>query len=246
MALSPPTTPLASYDYARSAEAQFRGEVRKPLESGAKRFCDIGGGAQPVIAPARIEELELEYVVLDESHVELDKGAAGYEQLRASILDADAIGELVRERGPFEVAVSRWTAEHVPDGRRFHENVYRMLRPGGLAIHVFPTLYALPFVLNRVLPPALSALVLSGAQPEREAEKFRPYYSWCRGPSRRQIQRLESVGFRVERYTGFFGHGYFARIKPLHAANRQLTERLVARPLPSMTSFALVVLRRPA
>ena len=121
-----------------------------------------------------------------------------------------------------------------------------MLRPGGRAIHVFPTLYSPPFVLNRVLPPTVSAALLSGVQPDRETEKFRPFYSWCRGPSPRQVRRLQSIGFEVERYTGFFGHGYLKRIAPLHAANARLTRLLRAHPLPSMTSFALVVLRRPA
>jgi len=245
MASARAATPPASYDYARSTEAEFRREVRRLVEGGCKRVCDIGGGAQPVVSLPRIEELGLDYVVLDESHDELDKAPAGYERFAASILDADAITALVGERGQFDLAVSRWTAEHVPDGRRFHEQGYRLLRPGGLAIHVFPTLYALPFVLNRILPQSLSALVLSSAQPEREAEKFRPFYSWCRGPSPRQLRRLESVGFAVERYTGFFGHGYFERIGPLHTANQRLTEQLFAHPRPSMTSFALVLLRRP-
>lgn len=215
------------------------------MASDATRFCDVGGGARPVIPLARIEEFELEYVVLDESHDELSKAPQGYHQFEASILDSDAVAKLVREQGAFDVVVSRWTAEHVSDGRKFHEQIYNMLRPGGVAIHFFPTLYSWPFLLNRVLPQPVSSALLAKAQPDRES-KFRPYYSWCRGPSRRQIQRLQSVGFSVERYIGFFGHGYFVRVKPLHLANRRLTDKLVDHPLPSMTSFALVVLSRPS
>ncbi len=235
----------ASYDHVRASGGAFWGELRRLMEGGAKRFCDVGGGAKPMVPLERIKEFGLDYVILDESRTELDKAPAGYERCEASILDEQAVANVVRDRGPFEVAFSKWTAEHVPDGRRFHEQVYRMLGSGGTAVHFFPTLYSPPFVLNRVLPPSLSDVMLAGAQPERES-KFRPHYSWCRGPSQKQIRRLESIGFTVKRYTGFFGHGYFMRVRPLHVANRQLTDWLFAHPLPSMTSFALVVLEKPA
>jgi len=237
--------PLASYALTESAQAQFRKELGRLTGAGAMRFCEVGGGMRPVIPLARIGELGLEYVVLDELSTALERLPAGYEQYAASILDSAAISELVSEKGAFDVVVSRWAAEHIPDGRKFHENVYKMLRPGGTAIHFFPTLYALPFVLNRALPPAFSSALLFRAWPDRKA-KFRPYYSWCRGPSQRQIERFESVGFSVERYTGFFGHGYFARIKPLRVAGKQLSSRLCEHPSPTLTSFALVVLTRPA
>ena len=151
---------------------------------------------------------------------------------------------LARTHGPFDAVFSRWTAEHVRDGERFHRHVFELLRPGGTAVHMFPTLYALPFLVNRVLPPALSSGVLFRACPARHA-KFRPYYSWCRGPSRAQLARLRSVGFSIERYTGYFGHAFYRRIKPLAAAERAFVGVMVDHPLPALTSFALVVLRRP-
>ena len=151
---------------------------------------------------------------------------------------------LARAHGPFDAVFSRWTAEHVRDGERFHRHVFELLRPGGTAVHMFPTLYALPFLVNRMLPPALSSGVLFRACPARHA-KFRPYYSWCRGPSRAQLARLRSVGFSIERYTGYFGHAFYRRIKPLSAAESAFVGVMVDHPLPALTSFALVVLRRP-
>jgi SAM-dependent methyltransferase len=236
--------PAVSFAPTPAAEKQFWAELHRLMASGAKRWCDVGGGARPLVPLALVEKFELEYVVLDESSEELDQAPAGYERFHASILDKQAIARLVDERGAFDVVVSRWTAEHIPDGRAFHEQVYALLRPGGTAIHFFPTLYSLPFVLNRVLPDALSGPLLSTGQPDRS--KFRPYYSWCRGPSEPQIQRLQSVGFIVDRYTGYFGHGYFKRVKPLHLADKALTGRLLRHPLPSLTSFAMVALTRPS
>jgi SAM-dependent methyltransferase len=233
--------------YARNGEADkmFRARIRRLLDGDARRICDVGGGAKPIVPLAQIEERGLDYVVLDESGEQLEKAPAGYRRVQASILDRPAVAALVRDGGAFDAVISRWTAEHIPDGRGFHESVFELLRPGGTVVHLFPTLYSIPFLVNRALTPALSSAVLFRACSEREA-KFRPYYSWCRGPSARQLERLSALGYTVESYTGFFGHSFYAPIKPLHLAHRWAVERLLAHPLPSMTSFALVVLQRPA
>ena len=214
------------------------------MGEGAKRFCDVGGGAKPVVSIAQIQKFDLEYVVFDESQDQLNKTPLGYHLYQGSILDSAAVSELVGQRGAFDVVVSRWTAEHIPDGKLFHEQIFMMLRPGGTAIHFFPTLYSLPFLLIRLLSSDVSSSLLFRAFPKRQV-KFPAYYSWCRGPSDRQLRRLQAVGFSVDRYVGYFGHSFYARVKPLHLAHKAFTGMLLRHPLPSMTSFALVVLTRP-
>lgn len=237
-----------TYCHCHAAHTHLRGELRGLMEGGAKRFCDVGGGANPIVSLAEIEEFGLDYVVLDESLEELDKAPSGYKRCQANVLDPVAVSLLVDEQGAFDVVVSKWMAEHVPNGRAFHEQVFNMLCPGGTAVHLFPTLYSTVFLLNRLLPPSVSHRVLAKVTTNREAQglhaKFRPYYSWCRGPSRRQIRRLQGVGFFIERYIGFFGHGYYDRIRPLRRIHDAATNALVRHPLSSRTSFALVVLSR--
>lgn len=232
--------------YGRANDEHFWAEVHRLVESGAKRFCDVGGGARPVVSLANIQKFGLEYVVLDEAQDRLDKAPSGYRPFRADILDKDAISEFLRQHGPFDVVLSRWTAEHIPNGRLFHEQVFSMLRPGGTAVHFFPTLYAAPFLLNRFIPSKLSATIVFQLWKDRDRQsKFRAYYSWCRGPTRRQIRRLQSVGFSVDRYVGFFGHSFYESIKLLHLAHIGFTNLLLDHPCPSMTTFGLVVLTRP-
>jgi len=233
-----------SYDRARAAESDLWGEVRAVLDAGAVRVCDVGGGARPLLHLPQVERYGLQYVVTDVSAEQLERAHDGYVLEQADILDAAAVERLVHTHGPFDAVFTRWTAEHVPDGERFHRHVFELLRPGGTAVHLFPTLYALPFLVNRILPPSLSMGVLFRACPERHA-KFRPYYSWCRGPTHRQLARLRSIGFEVQRYTGYFGHAFYRHIKPLAAAERAFTGVMVDHPLPALTAFALVVLRRP-
>ena len=80
--------------------------------------------------------------------------------------------------------------------------------------------------------------------PQRPASKFPAYYRWCRGPTRRQRERLESTGFEIERYLGYFGHYYYDRVKPLERLGDALSRTLVRHPVPGLTAYSLVVLRR--
>ena len=238
-----------SYLHSDAAQMQLISELGRQMQHGARSFCDVGGGANPIVSTRKIKQLELDYVILDDSAQELEKAPSDYQTFRASILDRERVAELIGQRGTFDVVASRWTAEHMPDGRSFHEQVLSMLSTGGVAVHLFPTLYSPVFLLNKLLPTEASAAVLDrvshgGRSPDGAHAKFRSYYSWCRGPSARQLSRLTSLGFTVERYIGFFGHGYYRRVKPLDRLHRTVTDILLAHPMASMTSFALVVLRR--
>jgi SAM-dependent methyltransferase len=241
--------PHVSYRHAPSAMQTLDSELGALMRSGVRRICDVGGGANPVVAVAEIKRFGLEYVVLDTAREELDKAPSGYDTVLIDIDERLAVERLAAERGPFDVVVSRWTAEHVPNGRHFHEQVRRLLRPSGTALHLFPTLYSPVFILNRMLPPAITARVVpcfdkSGREPGGAHATFRSYYSWCRGPTPRQLERLASVGFLVRRYVGFFGHPYYERVRPVRLVHETLSHWLVRHPCPVLTSYALIVVER--
>jgi hypothetical protein len=238
-------TPVVGYESSATGQRQFWAELHRLIRDGGKRWCDVGGGAKPVLPLTAVRRWGLEYVLLDPAQEQLDRAPGGYEQFRGSVLDPHAMSELLTRGGPFDVVVSRWVAEHVTDGRLFHEAIFDMLAPGGTAVHFFPTLYSLPFLANRLLPAPLSRAILFRLE-EGRSSKFPPHYHWCRGPSARQLRRLEDIGYTVQRYVGYFGHTFYRRLGPLHAAHQALSETLVAHPVPALTSFALVVLERPA
>jgi SAM-dependent methyltransferase len=238
-----------SYRSSETAMSSLEAELRALIRSGCRRVCDVGGGANPVASVAEIQHFGIEYTVLDASQQELRKAPPQYDTLAIDIENRASVERLVTERGPFDVVVSRWTAEHVAQGRRFHQHVHRLLRPNGTAVHLFPTLYSPVFFVNRLLPRAASASIVphvdqSGREREGPHESFRPYYSWCRGPTRRQLDRLASIGFAVRRYIGFFGHPYYARVKPIQVVHEALSRWLMGHPVPALTSYALVVLER--
>lgn len=214
------------------------------IDHQCKCICDVGGGANPALPPQFIKEHNLDYLILDISESELKKAPPGY-----CTMVCDVTGDGLPENR-FDLVISRMLAEHVRDAAVFHRNVFRMLMPGGRAFHLFPTLYAMPFILNRLLPANLTTGIVALLQPSRTPSsreaKFPAFYDWCFGPSERQFQRFNSIGFEVEKYVGLIGHSnYYNRIPPIRWIHRQKTRWLMKHPIPHFTSFAYLVLRKP-
>ena len=235
--------PQVSYGHWQPAWDEFPARLTRLIEQhGIRSICDVGGGANPAPSPSQVAERQLEYTLLDVDERELAKAPEGYDKL-----PADICASPLRLTRQFDLVVSRMLLEHVADGERFHRNVLRMLRPGGLAVHFFPTLYALPFAVNRLLGEAWSARLLATFAPRDPVRtpKFPARYSWCRGPGRRQIDRLQQLGFEVLAYRGLFGHNYYARIPVARSLERLASRLLVRCPLPQLTSYAQLVLRKP-
>jgi SAM-dependent methyltransferase len=211
---------------------------------GLGAVCDIGGGANPTIEPAAVRELGIEYTLLDISADELAKAPDGMRKVHGDVVDPAV---LAGER--FDLICSRTVAEHIADPAAFHARVRELLAPGGRAVHFFSTLWSLPFVANLLVPERLTDDLLRRVQADRKAEgvsgKFTVHYRWCRGPTARQLRRFEGLGYVVERYTGFFGHDYYKPLALLQAVEALKARALLRRPSPWLTSYALVVLRRP-
>jgi|GEM_PF-246812 len=241
------------YALSNEADDQFRQTLVRLAESvSGGRVCEIGGGANPALPIELVERLGIEYTVVDVSQEELEKAPDEYRKICADITQPNHGVE-----GPFDLIFSFWCAEHVADGEAFHRGVYNLLAEGGRALHLFPTLYAPPFVLNRLLSETFSEKLLLWLQPYRQKEgnhgKFPAKYSWCRGPSKRQIRKFQKLGFCVEEYAAFFGHsgkvafgaGYLDRLPPLCRIHEWLSRCLLACPSPLLTTFAYVHLLRP-
>lgn len=163
----------------------------------------------------------------------------GFVRRRADICDPSVVGG-----EQYDFVFSIMLAEHVPDGRRMHENVFGLLRPGGLAFHFFPTLYTPVFVLNRLLPEALARPLLDRFYPRGWA-KFPARYSWCRGPTARMVARLRRIGFQIEEFRPFYGTGYLEKVPLIGPIDRRFTSWAATRRVPHLTSYVFLTLRRP-
>src|SRR4029078_10831447 len=106
--------------------------IRKKL----KKICEIGGGANPLLPLEFIKKHNLEYIVLDVSAEELSKAPQGYIKILGDIT-ANDIDHL---KNDYDLVFSKMLAEHVQSGKKFHQNIKQLLKPGGIAFHFFPTL----------------------------------------------------------------------------------------------------------
>lgn len=235
-----------TYAESRQAWKDFPRLIRELAQDpGTRSVCEVGAGARPALDIDLVTRNGLEYTVCDISAEELAKAPPGYQTL-----EADIAGAMPLDSGRYDLVFSKTLVEHVADAERAHANVYAMLREGGTAVHMFPTLYAPAFVVNLLLPTAVTRWLLTKVQGSRRDDqglegKFPAFYRWCRGPSAAQLQRLRGIGYEVVEYRGYFGTpGYY---RPLRLAwlDKAITTLLLRRPVPALTSYAVVVLRRP-
>lgn len=208
-----------------------------------KKVLEIGAGANPTLPPSWLKGRPLEYTTNDVSRVELAKAPDCYQTFCHDFTDPPP-PEMI---GQFDLVFSRMVNEHVRHGEAYHRNLHRLLAPGGIAAHWYSTLYAFPFLVNRLAPEALTSLLLRIFSPRDryQHDKFKAYYSWSRGPSARMLRRFEAAGYSVLEFTGFFGHNYYRTLLPwLHAIERRKAQWLVRHPVAQLTAYASVLLQK--
>jgi SAM-dependent methyltransferase len=213
-------------------------------EYGCRNVLEIGSGANPTLSVESVRRLGLTYTTNDISEAELGKADSAYARLRHDFSETHPPLEL---HGSFDLVFSRMVNEHVRDGARYYRNIAAVLAPGGITTHWFSTLYALPFVGNRLMPEFVADRILDVLAPRDRSDhgKFKAYYSWGRGPTRKMLARLDALGFDVIEYTGYFGHTYYRRRLPLlDYLERRKAAWLAKHPNPFLTSYARVVLRK--
>jgi SAM-dependent methyltransferase len=213
------------------------------LGRSLKRVCEVGGGANPALPLEFVKAHGLDYTILDISPEELAKAPAGYTRV---VADLCSVSPAVEHTETFQLVFSKMLAEHIVDPQAFHRNIWRLLIRDGIAVHFFPTMYAPPFVVNRLLPEALASMILRlvDSRDRQMHRKFAAFYRWCRGPILNQIARFEELDFQVLEYHGFFGHGYYNRIPLLKRAHDRISDLLLRHPLPLLTSYAYVMLQK--
>jgi SAM-dependent methyltransferase len=238
------SNPRVFFDTAEAAWEGFPGLILNLIRKGSFfRVCEAGGGANPLFSPKEARDHGFTYCLLDISERELAKNPGYHWKIMADLASPDFS---VTDR--FDLVFSRMLVEHISRPAIFHGNIRKILRPGGMAVHFFPTLFAWPFLVNWMLPETASFQVLQWLSP-RDQElfgKFPAYYRWCRGPMTSQFRRFRRIGFELLEYHGFFGHRqYYRKWSGIQKCHDYLRQVLLHHPVPELTSFAYVVLRRP-
>jgi len=225
-----------------SAGAGYRSLILELARQGERlRLLEVGGGRCPLLSQVEVQELQCEYTVNDIDASELALAPAWVERLRGDIADL-ALLDPTKHMGPYDLIFSRMVFEHVENPEQGYRNIARLLAPGGILINFVPTLYASPFVLNRLLPERMSARILKLAVPNRnpDARKFPAYYRWCT-TTKRTKRKIDSAGFRETEITPFYGHGYYARIPVLRGLVQRLWPLAERHDWRWLSSFAYIM-----
>lgn len=242
---------LAAQDRARFWHSDWGWDHYEALALGyARRFglrhmLEIGGGRDPAFL-ALAPENGLHLTVNDISAEELARLPAGTAKAVFDVAgDLSRRGEL---HGAFELIASRMVFEHIEDVEKAWENTALMLAPGGVAMAFFPTLYAWPFVLNKLIPDRLAKRIVEAIFPHRRSDGdypvFPAHYDWCIGSERRLRAMLEPKGFSDIHIQPFWGHHYLDAVPGLREAETGFNHLAARRDWRFFTTYAYVIVRK--
>lgn len=239
-ALGDPSRTESAYAFAQQKSVIRQLIVDRKLRA----ICEVGGGRSPLFTVDEVAELDLEYTVLDISAAELALTSPRYTKV---IGDICTLGPDDSRAESYDLVFSHTLAEHVSSGEAMHRNILRLLRPGGIAFHFFPTLYSPAFVANRLFPERLAAWTLRFIYRGREQhEKFPAKYSWCYGPSPRRIRKFSALGYTVVDYRPFYGTAYLQFFPVARQLEHSFHRMAAKRRSRLFTSYAWLFLLKPA
>jgi len=233
-------TDPAQPELAKDWETAMRGygDELKALVAGypAAKILELGAGRWPSFRLDEMPSTIESYTVNDISEHELSLLPQGYEKACF-----DVSGDAANFSDSYDVVFSRFLAEHVPDGVAMHRNVHRVLRPGGVAFHLIPTLYAFPFVLNKLAPERLTTPLLKVLSPRRAiSPKFPAHYSACYGSPGRMSAMLHEIGYQRVEVRTFYGHFYYEKIPLLRSIHRSFSSLAARRDWHLLGSYAYI------
>jgi len=221
--------------------------MRLIADNNFKVIGDIGGGAHPMLDADFVKTHGLTYTVFDISREELDKAPPQFDKVQMDISCGDATFKTKGVRKDFDLLFSHMFLEHIEKPEQAHRNFARMLNPGGMSVHFYPSPNNFPLTLNRVIPESVSTGLVRVLQNTRDVDgqqgKFRAFYRNCGAPSAKLEAKFNDLGFDLVQHTGYVGHHYYKRIAPLAALEKQLRGVLLTMRVP-MTTYNLLMLKR--
>lgn len=203
-------------------------------------ILELGAGRRPSFTLAEMPSSVGSYTVNDISESELALLPEGYDKACF-----DVSGDSSNFSDSYDVVFSRFLAEHVPDGPAMHRNVFNVLKEGGVAFHLLPTLYAVPFVINKYMPEALSSWVLKTFAPRRSINpKFPAPYSACYSNPAKITRMLNEIGYRHVEFSNFYGHFYYEKIPVLKQVHEHISGLAASRDWHVFGTYAYIIAQK--
>lgn len=214
-------------------------------EFALRRLVEIGGGRDPLLTPAQAKALGVDYTVNDISPEEL-RNAPGAFNTACFDVSGDLAAAGIKPES-YDLAFSRMVFEHVKDVKQAWSNLHTVLSPGGVGFIFVPTLYALPYVANLMIPEWLSQKIVKMLYPHRtdaDDPKFPAHYDWCYSSERKVAPMLEDVGFRETLILPFYGHAYFESLPVIREVDEAVTRLAMRFDWRALTPYAYILARK--
>lgn len=214
-------------------------------EFSLSRLIEIGGGRDPLLTPAEAETLGVDYTVNDISQEEL-RNAPGAFNTACFDVSGDLAAAGIKPES-YDLAFSRMVFEHVKDVKQAWSNLHTILSPGGVGFIFVPTLYALPYVANLMIPEWLSQKIVKLLYPHRtdaEDPKFPAHYDWCYSSESKVAPMLKEVGFSETLILPFYGHEYFESLPVIREMDEAMTRLAMRFDWRTLTPYAYILARK--
>lgn len=206
-----------------------------------QRVLDVGGGANPMLETGLVSRYDL----LDIDDVEISKAEKSYDNSFCYDACGDMNEFINSEGGKYDLVFSHMCMEHLNDPLSAHYNIYRLLKRGGCAIHLYPSKNNLPLLVNSLVPEWLSFQLVRFFQPERDLEgstgKFPAYYKLCGPASKKLHSNFESIGFTVVTHDSYTGHSYYKNIPIVNYLESKLRRLIVKLGIPIISLNVLIL-----
>jgi SAM-dependent methyltransferase len=171
---------------------------------------DLGGGRRCVYAAALPADHDLRLVAVDVSEAEL---AANRDVSETCV--ADVADSLPFPTQSVDLILSRALLEHIDGVPAAVQNMARVLKPGGRALHFLPSRYSLFGIAARALPFDRLLWLLHAVNRESRGQvEFEVFYDNCHPAAMERV--FTRAGFRdVSVDVCWAQSGYFEPIPPL-------------------------------
>ncbi len=202
-----------------------------------KSLLEVGAGRSPLLDKSEYESLNAKYTVNDISAPELALTPGWLSKACFDISHPPS-----SSYSSYDLIFSKMVFEHVRDAKAAYGAVYDLLKPNGICLAFFPTLYCVPFLANCLSPERVSQKLLRRFAPPKNP-KFPAFYSWCRS-STFLSRRLQQIGFREAFVAPFYGHAYYRKIPFLREINRRWTALARSSNWRLTSAFAYVLVQK--
>lgn len=217
-------------------------DVISDFSTNIARWLDLGCGHE-LLPPWRLEQERAlvkrpkTFVGLDYDYDSLKRHRTIQNRIRGDI------SQLPFRCDIFDLVTSNMVFEHLQKPEEQLEEIFRILKPGGVLVFHTPNSISYGPVLARLVPESLKGRLIWLLERRKEEEVFPTYY---RINTQKLITRLaDSVGFEVSTLRPIMSSPVFIMIPPLVVLELFLIRILMTNLGRNFRTNIIAVLRKP-